>query len=589
MNVTPPCAPGVGLRSLGRATDHDSIVGVRAGGALVALLATLACSGDSTRPPDTTHCSTGQATSQAVGEVTSPLTGTSLCASGGAGGAEYVLVPFNSSTAGAKVSFDVTATGVSAVSSAQLSMLPGTSGGGAGRQLAAATAFGGSRAFEARVRAREAALDPLIPAARRRAALRTRGSAASRAVIPSNVIMDQRLELNTNSDDACANPILSVGRVVALTAKSVVVADTANPIGGFTAADYQSFAATFDDIIYPLITSNFGTPADIDGNGRVLLFFTRTVNELTPADNNGSYVGGFFFGRDLFPPTSPEQGFACASSNFGELFYLLVPDPTGVVNGNEFTTADVREIALSIVAHEFQHLINASRRIYVSATATEFEEVWLNEGLSHVAEELLFFQRSGLHPRMDLTESAIRASQTIVDAFNADAGANFGRFKEYLETPPTSSPYADNDSLATRGATWSFLRYAVDRQNTTDSNLWFRLVNTDKTGIANLRDVFGADVMGMFRDWSTSVVADNLTGVAAKYQQPSWNLRSIYRALYDSYPLSTVSLVAGTPRNLQIIGGGSAYLRFAVPAGGAGQVTWGTVPSTMQMTLLRTR
>jgi hypothetical protein len=287
-------------------------------------------------------------------------------------------------------------------------------------------------------------------------------------------------------------------------------------------------AKTFDEVVDPLITANFGEPADIDGNDRVVLFFTRSVNEMTPANAEGSYVGGFFFGRDLFPPTRTSGVDGCAASNYGELFYLLVPDPAGLVNGNEFTREAVREIAISIVAHEYQHLINASRRMYVSTTAEDFEETWLGEGLSHIAEELLFYKRSGLQPRRDLDPADIRASETIRIAFNSDAGANFGRFRRYLQKPSINSPYADNDSLATRGATWSFLRFAADRQTIAENSTWYRLANSSKTGLANLRDTFGADLTTVLRDWSTSAYTDNLPGIAARYQQPSWDFRAIY-------------------------------------------------------------
>ena len=43
-----------------------------------------------------------------------------------------------------------------------------------------------------------------------------------------------------------------------------------------------------------------GVPADIDGGGRVIAFFTRAVNELTQAGSSG-VISGFFYGRDLFP------------------------------------------------------------------------------------------------------------------------------------------------------------------------------------------------------------------------------------------------------------------------------------------------
>ena len=57
------------------------------------------------------------------------------------------------------------------------------------------------------------------------------------------------------------------------------------------------------------------------------------MNELTPR-NAAYYVGGFFYERDLFPnDVAVEQG-GCAASNDAEMFYMLVPDPNGTVNGN---------------------------------------------------------------------------------------------------------------------------------------------------------------------------------------------------------------------------------------------------------------
>ena len=47
----------------------------------------------------------------------------------------------------------------------------------------------------------------------------------------------------------------------------------------------------------------------IDENQRVIIFYTRAVNELTPSGAD-SYVGGFFYNRDLFPTSGTN---ACTS------------------------------------------------------------------------------------------------------------------------------------------------------------------------------------------------------------------------------------------------------------------------------------
>jgi hypothetical protein len=261
------------------------------------------------------------------------------------------------------------------------------------------------------------------------------------------------------------------------------------------------------------------------------------------------------------------------------------------VNGNVFSKDDVATSTRSVTAHEYQHLINAARRIYVNTTATDFEEVWLNEGLSHIAEELLFYGETGLEPRQNLDVTALRASSRYVDAFNDNMLSNFGRYAEHLESPSLNSPYADDDELATRGATWSFLRYAVDRSGIAERNVWFQLANSVTAGRANLQQVFGNNLATFFRDWATSLIADDVTGAPATYQQASWNFRSIYSVLQTGggYPLATKTLVSGVETPVRVMGGGTAFLRFVVGAGKTGHVQWGTLPSNVQLTLIRTR
>jgi hypothetical protein len=317
------------------------------------------------------------------------------------------------------------------------------------------------------------------------------------------------------------------------------------------------------------------------------------VNELTPR-NSGSYVGGFFYDRDLFPITDTPQFAGCKGSNVGELFYLLAPDPTGLVNGNIRRTGFVDSVTTSVLAHEFQHLINASRRLFVSTTAEDFEVVWLNEGLSHIAEELLFYHEAKLAPRQNIDVTMLRSSPVVRAAFNADQSSNAARYQLYLEKPSESSPYRGDDSLETRGATWNFLRYAADRKaggSTSDAPTWQALVNSSTTGLANLRAVFGSDIAGLVRDWAVSHYADDLnTTVARELTQPSWNFHSIFPALGsggNSYPLQVRSL-QGSSATGTLIGGGAAYYRFSIPANGTATISV-TAPGPVQAVVVRVR
>jgi len=522
-----------------------------------------------------------------VGQVTTGVAGGSVCVGGGSSGAEYALIPYYGSTSAvSSTTVSFTAAGTASASAAP-ELVPSESPSFDIRSASAppfTNSYPRSFAFDRSLRRQErSALSPLIAGAR--SAMRRSSSAAHFDAIPSNPVVGQILRLNANSDSACTAPDYRGGRVVAITNRAIVVADTLNPSGGYSDDEYASLGVSFDTLVDPLDRAAFGDPSDIDHNGKIVLFFTKAVNDLTPKTST-SYVGGFFDGRDLFPTASTVDFDGCAGSNVGEMFYVMVPDPT---RGGAFAKNNVASEVLGTLAHEYQHLINAARRMYVNTQATDFEEVWLNEGLSHIAEELLFYRVSGLAPRANLDGTTIRSSSAYVTAFNNYQSDNIGRYREFLLSPTKYSPYSDNDSLETRGATWAFLRTAADNAATSDGDIWFRLVNSTTEGVPNLRNVFGTTVTTQLRDWSTSVLTDDLSGVASTYQQPSWNYRSVFAALGTSvFPIATVAMTTGA-RSVSLVPGAAAYTRFAVSAGGTASVSWTTPSTQVQFTLVRTK
>ena len=178
-----------------------------------------------------------------------------------------------------------------------------------------------------------------------------------------------------------------------------------------------------------------------------------------------------------------------------------------------------------------------------------------------------------------------------MDAFNNDAISNFGRLDEYLGAPSSNSPFADNDDLATRGATWSFLRYAADHtgQRRRHDLVPARELDDDRASRTS-QQVFGSSLTTLARDWATSVFTDDVARPMHAISRPSWNLRSIFGALESNgaYPLATTTL-GTSPTTVSVDGGSAAYLRFAVAAGQTATVQWSTLPSNVQLTLVRTR
>jgi hypothetical protein len=543
----------------------------------------------------TLACSTGSPTTPAAGAVVAGVSGTGVCLGGGTTGAEYALVAFYGNPDSSSIQ-NFTVTGKSAVAVATPDVVPSFNIAPS-RPLTAEEPGELRASFDAALRNRaRRELTPLVPAARQR--MRQRLSASFNA-IPSDPGIGSLVTLNAQALNACGALKTRTGRVAAVTSKAIVIADTANPAGGFTDAEYSAFGTMFDSVIGPLDSTTFGAPTDIDGNKKVVMFFTKEVNALTPRTADG-VVGGFFFERDLFPlqDTNGLQG--CAGSNFAEMFYLLVPDPDGIVS-KPHSKETVAKLTPGTIVHEFQHLINAGRRLYVN-DADSFEDTWLNEGLSHIAEELLYYKVAALAPRQNIGASVF-TTQAAVDAFNDYQADNNARFEIFIGKPSQTSAYGTGDELETRGATWNMLRYLADHRGSADGDVWSQLVNTKLAGKPNLAHVFGANYLTQIRDWATSVLADDVPGMAdARYSEQSWNLRSIFPNLcanasctsrLGKYPLAVVPLAEASPANLSVLAGGAAYLRFSVPANGQASIDWSAnglpVSGLMSFTVVRTK
>ncbi|HEX8691582.1 MAG TPA: hypothetical protein VF746_04010 [Longimicrobium sp.] len=455
--------------------------------------------------------------------------------------------------------------------------------------------------FEARLRQRErrelALRFSSARAARAAGAIQPPGG-PRRAITPGVPAVGALMDLNVETSDFCSEFDTRTGRVIAVGTHVVVIADTLNPSGGFSAAQYQALADSFDTFIWPTLTASFGAPADIDGNNnRVIAFFTRAVNERTPGGAT-RFVPGYFLWRDLRPATE------CPTSNIGEMIYLPAADPSATVNGNARGVTETFEEVQQTLAHEMEHLINASRRFYVTGT-TDLAPPWLDEGLAHVAQELVFYSRSGLAPGQNV-DAADLGVPAVQDAFFRYVYDNFARLDQWLLAPDTSGPFQDDADSATRGAAWAFLRYAADRRGGTQAAFWQSLVDGDgsnlPTGLVLLQEALGTDPLPWFRDFAAAMYIDDAVGSPpAAYTQPSWNFRGLYAspdfsddaACSCSYRLAAPDLANGVASSFTLSNGGAAaYRRLGVAASAFAGVTVRTTddaapPTTVKIAVIR--
>jgi hypothetical protein len=516
-----------------------------------------------------------------------------IAADGGSEGAEYLFVVTNASTAGGQsVSLSVLGEGVSAQQvrseepgplAPNLELAPGAA------EAHYHPRFLDDDQFHLELRRREARLvEELV------GHLPDRGTAALLEAVPAPApvpSVGEILELNVNASDPCANPIWRQGRVEAVSQQAVVVADLDNP-DVLTRADFERIAQDFDEKVYPLSSRNFGEPARGIGPPRTTSVYTTAVNQL--ASGFGGLVGGFFFARDLFPRVEGGGFAGCPASNEREMFYMLTADPNGQ-HGQAIPVDFIRRRSITTVMHEHQHLVNASRRLFILSTGA-LEVVWLNEALSHIAEELLFYQEAGLQPGMNLNLDDVRASQARLDAVNNHQVPNLARYLLYLSDVSRNTPLDPQDGLEVRGASWSFLRYVADQHVDNHEQFFFQLVNSGQQGVENLRARLTRELPLPLTRWGISHFADDLVpGLAPVHRQPSWNFRSLLPELTQdgTFPLQATRLQPGTPVALTIRGGSSAFIRLGVPPGERATITTqsggGAPPEAVRGSLLRVR
>lgn len=522
----------------------------------------------------------------APAQIVTDVGGPGICLAGASAGSDYVLTAFNSGTArGDSTTLLVMATGNAAPSAtagaAPVAKPSGARATAADRRTIASR--GGAAVRASHTHSSPPALQTLIPLARAwsRAQDLARAGAAER--------VGDVLALNARLDESCTKPELRGARVVAVTRTAVVAADTTSPANGFTDEDYRSIGLAFDTLWNPVDTLSFKPPFDIDANRSVVLFITPAVNRLPP-DGNGQRLA-VFQRRDLFPRTSASGGPLCPSSNAAELIYLAVPDPAGAY-GSARTKSDIMQDLGRQVVHEYQHLINASRRIYVNG-APDFEEAWLDEALSQATEELLFQQMAPRPSRQNLGANDLSATPQTLDAFLTVQRPNIEHYRRFLGVTEGFSPLAP-DSPATRGAAWSMLRYLVDRRAYLDYVSFSDLLNSSVAGFDNLIAVFGPSLRHQLRDWSVSLLTDDLFATGSLYQQPSWNFQSIFAALGEPTTVAVRGVPAGGADTVTIAQLGSVYFRVSVPPNGTAAVSWsgpggGTVSPYLQWTIVRTR
>lgn len=338
---------------------------------------------------------------------------------------------------------------------------------------------------------------------------------------------------------------------------AAIYQDVSAPADGFSDQDFEALGGVFDSDLYGVDTRAFGVESDVDQNGIVFILFTPVVNRLTPKDKcSQSFVTGFFFAIDIDPAFKGD-----GRSNQAEVFYAIVPDPQQTVTCR-FTASQVRRLVPVTFVHELQHMISYYH--HVMLRAGQSEALWLNEAMSHLAEELGGFHFLG-------QGDTVRFSEFVIgDLFNAykylrDPGAYFTFFKDGTGT------------LEERGAAWLFLRWAVDQFG---DDVTRRLSETGLQGAENVGAATGEPVTALLPQWALANYVSDLPGFTApsRLTYKTWRFRRIYADLnrqapntFDRpYPLEPTVALGGSINASDFLrsGSGDYFLAVQLPSQG---------------------
>jgi hypothetical protein len=327
-------------------------------------------------------------------------------------------------------------------------------------------------------------------------------------------------------------------------AHTLLYVDAETPLSCLSDAEAAELGLAYDESIYEVDRNSFGNESDINGDGKVSILMTPVVNRMTPEGQAGDpqlgYIAGFFLASDLLPGL-----FDSRMSNAMEIFYSMVPDPDpgDLKFGNYFPKEKTLGVIRSVLAHEFLHMILFNYRVLIyggGIYADYMEELWINEGLAHIAEDLNGFDSS-----------------------------NIGRANLFLGNPGNVTLIYGGDALDERGAAFLFLRHLGDLYGTI---VFKGLVQSKKAGEANVEAATGAYFNELFADWAAACYLDDrevdghVITSDPRFNYSSLNLQDdtadppfapIYTISGDFSHTMTGFLKAMAPE----------YVRYTIPAG----------------------
>jgi hypothetical protein len=533
-------------------------------------MASLAACGSDTTGPSLSVCGVVPPTALAVGDVgivdpaAGPCVAVPSVPAAGSSGAEYLYLAV--STAGSQTPNGITGpyavSGASVPATADQAPLPSP-------LLSSFKPALTAEQFHMMLRQRERATasDP------RAVLFRSAAKAPSFATTTPPSVGDVKT-FQVCQNTSCSGFVPVTARAQVVGGNLAIFVDTLATVAqSYTPLDLTNISHLFDNYLYPIDTTNFGRESDIDGNGVVQVLLTPQINKLSGNCNQTrSVILGYFFSVDLEPTAT--------GSNKGEVFYSIVPDPNNPAC--TITKSQAEDNLGPTFIHEFQHMISYNRHVLLNGGAGQTEDTWLNEGLSHYAEEL------GGRLIPDTANPLLQPGENTLGQF---AGGDYDNAYNYLRNPEAFSLIESDQStglLTERGANWLMVKWLGGQFGTTTPNpappnflvqstdFTLKLENTTLVGSVNVAQQAGQSFPDLVTWWQLANYLDDLPGftpVNPRLQYVGFNLRAALAQLNQtpSFPLVPDSTLTGAYSHAGTLHQGSGHhVRIVQSAGAAG-------------------
>ena len=456
-------------------------------------------------------------------------------------GGKYLITAFNYATdAGVRTSFRLTGSGATTVAAAAVAQAPTATITPRGvvpddamtRHLRAHARFMGQE----RQLARQLG-NPRLKQRIRRAG--PGGAALSQAAVDPPAVGETRTYRMRRTLNSASTYDEASFRVVYSGTKLVILEDAAAPGAGTLDAEYVKLGEEFDQVMFDQLLT-FGDPlvvdSALDNNGRMLALFSPRVNNYS-VNGVTNQVLGFvtlcdFFTRD--PVTIDGVTYpGCPSSNEGEAFYALVPDPSA-----GWSISLWRRLMRGTLIHEAKHVASYAWRYYNDASV--LEETWLEEATAQQASEIWARSVYARGAKEDIGwNDGPNCDYAPVGGTCPDPAEgilhHFAFLYDHYASLESKSilddPFGSIDPVI-YGSSWSFMRYVTDTWGQSEPAFLSSIVKVQNDqGVANVVSKAGrpfSELLGMFSLASTADNYPNVNITDPRLRLASWNSRDLF-------------------------------------------------------------